>query len=79
MFVICEEVQEFQKGFIIYHLELLLKDCENSVNNVLDLDEVLLTIFPDVTININSFFVNFFISIFRFTVYKRRQILLQNN
>lgn len=60
MFVICEEVQEFQKGFIIYHLELLLKDCENSVNNVLDLDEILLTVFPDVTINVNSFFVNFF-------------------
>lgn len=44
MFVKCKELQEIKKGFIIYHLESLLKDCENIVYNVLDIDEILMTV-----------------------------------
>lgn len=78
-FISCDEVQEFKKDVIIYHLESLLNDCENSVHNVLDIDEILMTKFTNVMKNVNTFFVIFFISICRCTIYKRRQILLQNN
>lgn len=72
MFVKCDEVQEFKKDFIIYYLELLLKDCENSVYNVLDIDEILMMVFFNVMKNVNIFFVNFFILICRFIIYRRR-------
>lgn len=79
MFVYCTEIQDFKSEFIIYHLETLLKDCENSVYNVLDFDEIFMTAFPNVMKNVNTFFVNFFLSLCRFTIYRRRQLLLQTN
>lgn len=79
MFVKCKEIQDFKSNFMIYHLESLLKDCENSVYNVLDIDEIFITAFPNVMKNVNTFFVNFFMSLCRFTIYRRRQLMLQNN
>lgn len=71
MFVKCEDVQKY---FIINHLESLLEDCENSLYNVLDIDEILMMAFPNVMKN-DKFFVNFFISICRFTIlYKETNI-----
>ena len=63
MFVKCTEIQDCKNNFIIYHLETLLKDCENSVYNILDFDEIFVTAFPKDMKNVNIFFANFFLSI----------------
>ena len=79
MFIKCEELQDFRKNFVFYHLESLLKDCKESIYNTLNVDEILMTTFPKGIGNVNNFFVNFFISVCRFSIYRKRQLFLQNN
>lgn len=76
-------MQEFKKDFIIYHLESLVKDCKYSVYNVLDIDEILMTAFPNVMKNVKTFFVNFFhinqkMDLKRFCKYLLRHFIYYN-
>ena len=56
-----------------------MKDCKESIYNTLNVDEILMTTFPKGIGNVNNFFVNFFISVCRFSIYRKRQLFLQNN
>ena len=40
LFLECKELQDFKKNFVIYHLKSFLKDCENSVYNTLNFENI---------------------------------------
>ncbi|XP_056018522.1 uncharacterized protein LOC125671368 [Ostrea edulis] len=78
LFIRCKELAEFKNNFVIYHLESLLKDCESDVFNRLNFEEIFMTALHKGIKNVNVFFVNYFISVCRFCIYRRRQIFLQS-
>jgi hypothetical protein len=43
LFIRCNELKEFKNTIVLFHLESLLKDCENSVCNRLNFEEIFMT------------------------------------
>ena len=78
LFIRCNELNNFKDNFVIFHLESLLKDCEDSVYNRLNFEEIFMTGLHHETKNVNVFFINYFMSICRLCIYRRRQIFLQS-
>ena len=78
LFIRCNELNNFKDNFVIFHLESLLKDCEDSVYNRLNFEEIFMTGLHHETKNVNAFFINYFMSICRLCIYRRRQIFLQS-
>ena len=60
------------KSFLVKHIECLFKLCAPNVLNSVDINELLLIGFPTQVKRLNSFFLNLFLSVARYCIFKRR-------
>lgn len=78
LFIGCNELHEFINKFVVYHLETLFKDVDVNIFNTLRFDEMFFSSLSTGIKNVNTFFVNFFLSICRLSIYKRRQLFIKS-
>lgn len=78
MFIGCLELQDFKNNFVIYHLETLMKDIDIGIYNTLEFDKMFSLHCQKAKKYVNTFFVNFFLSVCRLSIYKRRQMYIKS-
>lgn len=72
----CQRLNTFKK-FMLYHVENILKNAPNTTVNMLDFDEMLLLGYQKNVKNVNSVFLNLFLSQARLSIFKTRAVFLK--
>jgi len=73
----CPRISTFIQ-FVVYHVENLMRNVSTSVVNCLDFDKMLLLGFSENIPNVNSIFVNLFLSQVRLSIYKSRALFIKS-
>jgi len=73
LFLKCPELKDFY-DYVVLQVVILLQHCDNQFLNILNVDEILLLGFPWMKKRVNVYFLNFFLSTYRYCVFKRRNL-----
>lgn len=78
LFLKCNRLKRF-KQVLVYHVENILKSLPNNQINCINFDEILMLGYTRKHRNVNTFFLNFFLSIARLCILKTRNVKIQHD